>query len=321
MNDPYNQLNEALTNGRLAHAYILHGNPYGQAAGIAMKMAQRLMCTGLEPRPCGECSGCRRVSKKSHPDVHWIEPAGAMRLIVVELMKGLIDVAGYTTFEGGWRVGIILCSERFNEAAANKFLKTLEEPPPKTLFLLISKSPEAHLPTIVSRCQVLRVNELLFGVEPTKEWGQLTLAVLRQGFPVTEQEVLFATQAFAGIFDEAKRSMIREITKELKQDEQQYLDKAVIDARASSEARGLWRDLCQIIQLWYRDLLILQAGASENLLYFKDEIDVLRHQLASPNVTSGRLRRVTAALDDAINMMERNLPPLTAFESCLSRLT
>lgn len=320
MKEPFEYLKSAFDRGRLSHAYILEGDPFGAAGELAKRMSELLVCTGPEPKPCGQCNACRRVRHKAHPDIKWIEPGGAMRVISVGMIEEVMKEYRLTAFEGGWRASIIVCSERFTEQAANKFLKTLEEPPDKALFLLITQDPDANLATIRSRCQNYKIAEPPFDISRLGDWGRMVLSILKNGFPVTDEEVLATTAMFAQVFDEAKKDITKRITKELNGGEED-LEKTVIDARASSEARGLWRDLLRLIQFWYRDIMVLQSGGDESLLFHKGEVESLRQEVVRPVVTPGRVRRVTMALDDAAAKMANNLPPLTAFESCLSRLT
>jgi len=318
VNDPWAYLKGCFERGRLAHAYLLEGSPSGAAGEMAMNLAKLLMCKGAGSKPCGTCEGCRRVQEKNHPDVIRVEPESKSRRILVEQVSSMLGFIQLKSFEGGWKVCILAWAERMNDESANKFLKTLEEPPPQTLLLLLTDLPDAMLNTTRSRCQRIPLGGLGVSLESMGEWGRLVMGILREGFPVDEMQVLASTAAFAGVFDGAKKEITRRVASELKAGDEE-LGKDVIEARSATEARGLWRDLCRLIQLWYRDLVVLQSGGGEHLLHFRDEVETLRAQLAAPGVTPGRLRRVTAGMDDVAEKLDRNLPPLTAFESGLSR--
>jgi DNA polymerase-3 subunit delta' len=108
---------------------------------------------------CGECAGCRRIARGVHPDVLIVEP-GDLGSIKIEQVRDVVDRAGYRPFEGRRRVVIIDEADAMIEAAQNALLKTLEEPPPASMFILVSAMPDALLPTVLSRCQRLRFGEL-----------------------------------------------------------------------------------------------------------------------------------------------------------------
>ncbi len=136
---------------RLAHAYVIVGSPRGNGLAFANDMTTDLFSlTTEEPGERVE----HRVHARLHPDVVWVEPSGAMRQIRVDDLKPVTKIVGEKSFEGGWKVVVFLHAERLNVTTANKFLKTLEEPPPKTLILMVTGAPEQLLDTIRSRCQL-----------------------------------------------------------------------------------------------------------------------------------------------------------------------
>jgi DNA polymerase-3 subunit delta' len=131
----------------------------------ARAVAQTLNClqpvtTPELPRDaCGTCASCKRIARGVHPDVLMVEP-GDSGSIKIEQVRDVVDRAGYRPFEGRRRVVIIDEAEAMVDAAQNALLKTLEEPPPASVFVLISSMPDAMLPTVLSRCQRLRFGEL-----------------------------------------------------------------------------------------------------------------------------------------------------------------
>jgi DNA polymerase-3 subunit delta' len=131
----------------------------------ARAVAQTLNClqpvtTPALPRDaCGTCASCKRIARGVHPDVLMVEP-GDSGSIKIEQVRDVVDRAGYRPFEGRRRVVIIDEAEAMVDAAQNALLKTLEEPPPASVFVLISSMPDAMLPTVLSRCQRLRFGEL-----------------------------------------------------------------------------------------------------------------------------------------------------------------
>ena len=151
LSEAYNLISSAIDSGRVANAYLVCGD----IARGGEELSRRIL---LKLFP-GESE---KIEKGAHPDVFRIVPQGKSRTVKVERGKddtgpgvrdGIVAPMEETSYSGGWRVGIIEGADRMQPEAANSLLKTLEEPPPNTVFLLLTDSPEAVIPTIVSRSQ------------------------------------------------------------------------------------------------------------------------------------------------------------------------
>ena len=151
VSEAFGMMAKAIDSGRPANGYLVCGDLHGQCDALAMLVLKRLFPSAVD-----------QVEARCHPDIAWICPQGASRTIKVERGKtdsgpgvrdGLVAPMSATSFSGGWKAGVIEGADRMNENAANAFLKLLEEPPPKTMFLLLTESADGMLPTIVSRCQ------------------------------------------------------------------------------------------------------------------------------------------------------------------------
>jgi DNA polymerase-3 subunit delta' len=153
-------LRRSLENGRLAHAYLFSGQPHVGKMTLAVNLAQALNCE-KEERPCGECQSCLRIAAGNHPDVQIIGrlsgvdsgDGSSKKEIGIAQIRELQHSASLQPYEGKYRVYIIDGAEYLNEESANCLLKTLEEPPPTVLFILLTVNKDRLLPTIVSRCQ------------------------------------------------------------------------------------------------------------------------------------------------------------------------
>jgi DNA polymerase III subunit delta' len=156
--------------GQISHAWLLAGPKGAGKRSVAFALAAALVCDRGPGVGCGECSACVRALRDRHPDVHHVEPEGV--IIPVDVVReAVIPEAARSPFEASYKVFVIEDADRMNDAAQNALLKTLEEPHPDTVFVLVSDHEEEVLETIRSRCRterlepvpVARVVELLVG--------------------------------------------------------------------------------------------------------------------------------------------------------------
>lgn len=193
-------IRRAIAADRMPQVLLITGAEGIGKQRLALWIAQLLLCTGPDPKPCDTCAGCRKVLDLSHPDLHWFVPvprpkateAGRqldeigdmLESVMVERRRdalwsppdsmaihGIASArlvqrqAALTPVEGGWRVFLIGHAERLvpqeaSPEAANALLKLLEEPPPRTLFMLTTAEPGLVLPTIRSRATPIRLGRL-----------------------------------------------------------------------------------------------------------------------------------------------------------------
>jgi len=158
-------LARAIARDTLPPALLLAGPRGVGKRRAAVAIAETLNCletrtaADVEIDACGECSSCRRIARAVHPDVIILEP-GDTGAIKIEEIRNVIDRANYRPFEGRRRVVIVDEADAMMEAAQNALLKTLEEPRPGSVFVLVSSTPDALLPTVQSRCPRLRFGRL-----------------------------------------------------------------------------------------------------------------------------------------------------------------
>lgn len=138
----------------MTHSWLITGPPGSGRSTAAKAFAAALQCTG-EPVGCGECSGCRTVMSDSHPDVEIL--ATEATTITVASVRELVSHAQSTPTVGAWRVMIIKEADRMVERTTNVLLKAIEEPPPRTVWILCTPSPRDVLTTIRSRCRGLNL--------------------------------------------------------------------------------------------------------------------------------------------------------------------
>lgn len=295
---------------------VLMAGPAGVGKRLtAIAIAQAVNC--LQPRSsseferdaCGECASCRRIARGVHPDVIVVEP-GETGAIKIEQLRDVIDRAQYRPFEGRRRVVIINEADAAGADAQSALLKTLEEPPSASLFILISSIPDALLPTVLSRCPRLR-------------FGPLTAAevarVLKQDHGYSESDARAAAADADGSIGRALESQSEDLT-EARDAAQRLLQET---ARTNDPARriNLARDLTEgkgtpaeernrlAVRLrslgsLLRDVGIIASRADRGMLANSD----LEAQLEtlSSSFDAERSLRAYAAVDRALAALDRN---------------
>jgi len=166
------QFRHALATNRLASTFLFVGLSGIGKRSFALRLAQGLLCERRPDEaldPCGECPSCRQVLAGSHPDVQIVAKPADKAFIPVELLigdkehrmrEGLCYSISLKPYSGRRKIAIIDDADYFNKEGANCLLKTLEEPPPKSILILIGTSEQRQLPTIRSRCQIVRFSPL-----------------------------------------------------------------------------------------------------------------------------------------------------------------
>jgi DNA polymerase-3 subunit delta' len=149
----------AVQRGRLAHAYLFTGPPGVGKRLFAAELAKALLCENPPPGhfdSCDRCPACVQIDAGTHPDYFQAGLPPEKHEWPIELMRELLRAFALKPARGKGKVAVLDDADDFNEESANAFLKTLEEPPPRSVLILVGTSPDRQLPTILSRCQVVR---------------------------------------------------------------------------------------------------------------------------------------------------------------------
>ncbi len=260
---------------------------------------------------CGTCAACRRIARGVHADVLLVEP-GDTGTIKIDQVRDAIERAAYRPFEGRRRVVIVDNAESLNAEAQNALLKTLEEPPTASTFILVTSRPDMLLPTVVSRCQRLR-----FGRLAPAEIAE----VLRRDHEYAETDAHAAAslsdgsigRALEGATDEfvdarqAATSLLEFVA--ASSDPRRRLSgaKALTGAAAGgSDREELARRLCALSTI-IRDLGALLSRADERCLANGDLRPLLERLRRS--FDPDRVLRAFSAVDRALAALDRNASP------------
>jgi DNA polymerase III subunit delta' len=149
---------------RMPHAILIHAGLGTGGEWLATWVAQLVLCPtptqGSSPaalRPCGACWSCRHASDGQHPDLSWVRPIEDSQQIRIEQIREVCALLALTSHRGGYKVAIVDPADTLNRFAANALLKTLEEPPARTLLMLVAAQPSRLPATLRSRCQRIEV--------------------------------------------------------------------------------------------------------------------------------------------------------------------
>jgi DNA polymerase III subunit delta' len=146
-------LRAAIGGGRVHHAYLFTGPPGAGKRDAALALASALNCLEAPGEGCDRCAACDRIAQGLHPDVVTMAREGAAQIVPIETVRDVITRTALPPHEARVRVFIVDEANALQGAAANAMLKTLEEPPRNTMFILSTMAPDQLLPTIRSRCQ------------------------------------------------------------------------------------------------------------------------------------------------------------------------
>jgi DNA polymerase-3 subunit delta' len=312
-------LARAVSRGSVPPTLIFAG-PEGVGKRLAaVALAQALNCQerhdseiGGQPMSlgndaCGKCSACTRIARGIHSDVLVVEP-GETGSIKIDQIREAIDRAAYRPFEGRRRVVIVDGADALVGEAQNALLKTLEEPPPSSVFVLVTSRPDLLLPTVLSRGHRLR-----FGALPESD----VAAVLKKNHGFSDADAHAAAAASEGSIGRALEENSEEAI-EARETAARVLQTAAsstdprrrIDgARAlagSGDREEVWRRLLALSSL-LRDMSVLASRADEHVLANADLEPQLRALIRA--FDAGRTVRAFSAVDRALAAIDRNASP------------
>lgn len=178
-------LRASIASGRVSHAYLFTGPAGSNKTAAAYAFAQAILC---KDHGCRTCDDCRRIERRKHPDVHFYTPEGAQGYLI-EQIREIVSGVSLAPIRAKDKVYILDRVDLLGVSAANAFLKTLEEPVEGVTFILLGRTREAVLPTIVSRCQVVPFRHI-----PARE----AAGILSQKTGVTPEQARIAIEACNG---------------------------------------------------------------------------------------------------------------------------
>ncbi len=305
----------AIDSGRPAHGYLIVGSVREHGLKMTQLIIQNLFCVEAK-KPCGLCAACKRVEERTEPDVHWIFPEMKSRVISAEQMREkLLAEIAQTSFSGGWKVGVLVGADRLNDSSANAFLKTLEEPPERTLFLLLTDTPQQLMPTIISRCQRIDLDAFRELSEP---WLGTLISTLSSPYFRTPLERLVMSGQLSKLLEEMKEKAEVWVKEEFEKEKKVDEEEDVFLAKVSARYRELRMDFLVTLMRWFRDLFVVKAGGSEEI-HFKEKADLLKERAG--RLTLAQTMYNVNAIEELARQLDRNLSEETVLAYAVDRIS
>ena len=338
-----NFFEKALKSERLSHAFLFVGERGVGKEAIALELAKALFCEKSGACSAEPCPNCIRVSKLSHPDLHFIFPAPVkdnkpekkqeeIRIHERQILKSIaanpyhrVEVwpnppisiktireirrkSSYKSFEGRGRIVIIVDAERMSEEAANSVLKILEEPPEKMYLFLISSRPNLLLPTISSRCQLIKF-------EPLKA-AEIEQALI-ENHNIEQKKARLTSRVASGSYRRAIE-LLDENLQEKQNQSLEFFRKSVqseftqikyVDEVLKTCQRDLKqiKDLLSLLLIWFRDALVFRETDEPNqeLLIYAGAFETLNN--FTQKFPDADLQSAVNAIEESLEQISRNV--------------
>lgn len=313
---PVGILSRAVERDRTAQAYLFLGMEGVGKRLAAYSLAKALNCRGERSKPylsCDCCLSCLKIDHGNHPDVQVV--GGTPELIKIGQVRELQRKLHYKPLEGRKKVVIIDGAEKLGLAAANALLKTLEEPPPETLIILISTSLSLLLPTIISRCQKIRFQPL--SIESLRK-------VVGRALPLQEealQSLAFLSGGSPGRALQLAEDSIWETRKELLERIEQLSSDNIeeffqFSGSLAKDKEGL-EGILELLKTFFRDILIFRENGKDKVvnLDLLPSIERLANELSSAELVD----RIEA-INEAQAALRQNVNRQLAVERMLLRI-
>jgi DNA polymerase-3 subunit delta' len=312
-------LKYSLERGTLSHAYLFIGPQHVGKMTLALNLAQALNCQA-DDKPCLECSSCRKIAAVSHSDVQVIglaqneEENTEAKLIHTEQVKDMLHAANLPPFEGKNKVFIIDGAELLSIGAANRLLKTLEEPEASVTFILLATDENRLLKTVISRCQRIELQPMSIAAE--------TQALIKNRSIESERARLLAglshgcpgwaiAAASDGKIMEQHDSELKEIIDNIKGGyEERFAYAARLAAGFSQNRQAVYDTLDRWRDFW-RDLLLVKLAREEMIINIdrKDELTKM-----AGNYSLMQIRNFIQSITSAGVQLKQNVNQRLALE-------
>lgn len=299
---------------KTAHSYIFCGEAGSGKTMMATMFAAALMCEKHTGDACMECPSCRKVQSRNHPDIIVVQHEKPDSIGVDDIRKGIVDDIYIKPFESKYKIYIIPEAQTMTTQAQNALLKTLEEPPAYAIIILLAESTDGLLPTVVSRCAVVRFNPL--GDEIVKEYLEKELMIPEYTAAV------YAALSMGKIGVAKKLALSDDFSKKMNESihflrrskDIDPIERIDFTKRFSADKKEIFEYL-DIFTIWFRDVLLFKATREKEDIIIKEELSAIKKR-ASLSSYEG-LQIILDAIDNARVRLRANVNPELVVELLL----
>jgi len=300
---------------KFASAYIFSG-PEGVGKRLtAIAFAKSLLCMAKNKDSCETCPACIQVERGNHPDLILVKPEKGV--ITVDSIRNLKRTLSWKSFAGGKKICIVDEADQMNIHAANAFLKTLEEPAPETIIILITSKPYRLLPTIISRCQQIKFQPLPFPdtaelirlkKKEVERNDALLMASLTEGSPgkALSLEVEYIKELRDEWIEKVKFLINKEPIEFWGEDEISPKDKKELELKLD------------LLILWFRDLLRYKIYKNIEPIFNKDKAEEVSLQEAMFRLED--LINILFIIENYKATLDYNINPQLTLEALIATL-
>ena len=308
-------LQGAIERNKVSHAYIINGERNSGKEFIAKVFAMALECTDRKDgEPCQVCHSCKQALSGNHPDIIFVSHEKPNVIGVDDIREQINDTIQIRPYSANYKIYIVDEAEKMTVQAQNALLKTIEEPPSYAVIILITTNQEAFLPTILSRCVQMKL-------KPLKDFT--IKSYLTQNLHVPEKDADICTAFARGNLGKAIHLASSDEFKELFQKVMVLVKNVrtmdismLLDCiREMKEQNFDIGEVLDLMQLWYRDVLMFKVTKDMNLLIFKDEYKMINE--TGEKVDYAGLEAILAAIDTARTRLNANVNMELAMELLL----
>lgn len=297
-------LQAAISGDKVSHAYIISGEKSSGKEFIARIFAMTLQCEKGGIEPCQQCHSCRQALSDNHPDIIHVVHEKPATISVEDIRSQINSDVGIKPYSGPKKIYIVSEAEKMTVQAQNALLKTLEEPPEYVVFLLLTENAEALLPTINSRCVMLKLRNIR---------NTLIRKYLMEVLQVPDYKADMCTAFAQGNLGRAIMLANSEHFNEIREEAIQLL-KYIHEMEISEIAQAVSRittykleitDYLDIIMIWYRDVLLYKATKEVDKVIFKEQISYIKEQAKKSSYEG--IETILKALDTAKARLRANV--------------
>jgi DNA polymerase-3 subunit delta' len=304
-------LKQHLTHDAVRHAYLFCGPPGLGRRTLALRLTQALNCPQpvAPSEPCGKCRTCKQIERMQYADLAVIQAEKEGGTLRVEQIRSVRQSLVLKPYQGKYRVALFLRFQEANASAANALLKTLEEAPAHVILVLTTETPEQLLPTIVSRCEVLRLRPLPVEMVETslREGGadETTARLLAHMSGGRLGYALRLMQDKAILAFRAKRlEDLQSLLRSTRRGRFAYAEKIIERTKKDAEVEERFRDTLLIWLSFWRDVMLRVSGADAPLA----NVDLLTEiEALAGKLSLAEARRLVEAAEKTIDMLESNI--------------